>query len=358
MLTPNQEQYLSKIPDDLKMTVLPWDSRGLDIAQGIIDEIKLLLPDNEIIFIGSLPLKIAGQKDIDLSVLSDAKDFPLHQPKLEEKFGKPDKLGVTAIGWHFERQGWDVGIYLTDPVTSQVQEQIEVFNLLKNNPDLLKEYEQIKLTAANLSYKQYQIKKYEFYNRILGYEEEKYLTLVKEFVKESFIKAGNLGDIKHFERTVYWLKELRPNADEALCIAAFAHDTERAFRDKTANERFRASNKGFTDEDHLMHHQNKGAKIIADFLKEQNAPQELIDRVQMLISKHEVGGNDDQNLLKDADSVSYFGNQIEHFLTSKVAEVGKDKVREKFQWMFDRITSVRAKELAKPMYENAIKRLS
>ena len=63
-----------------------------------------------------------------------------------------------------------MGIYLTDPITSQVQEQIDVFNMLKNNPDLLKEYEQIKLTAAHLTYKQYQIQKYEFYNRILGIE--------------------------------------------------------------------------------------------------------------------------------------------------------------------------------------------
>jgi hypothetical protein len=170
MLTPNQERYLSKIPDDQKMVVLPWDPHGLEIAQGVIDELKSILPDNEVIFIGSLPLKISGQKDIDLSVLSPSADFPLHQPKLEEKFGKPDKLGVTSIGWHFEREGWEVGIYLTDPVTSQVQEQIDVFNMLKNNPELLKEYEQIKLDAKDLTYKQYQIKKYEFYNRILGIE--------------------------------------------------------------------------------------------------------------------------------------------------------------------------------------------
>ena len=358
MLTPNQERYLSKISDDQKMVVLPWDPHGLDIAQNVIDDIKSILPNNEVLFIGSLPLKIAGQKDIDLSVLSPASDFPLHQPKLEEKFGKPDKLGVTSIGWHFQREGWDVGIYLTDPISSQVQEQIDIFNLLKNNPDLLKEYEQIKIDAKDQPYKEYQRRKYEFYNRLLGYDKEWYFTMVKSFVKEAFIKANNQDDIKHLDRTVYWLKQLKPDADEALRIAAFAHDTERAFIDAAANEKFKTSTKGFTDEEHLNHHQNKGAEIIANFLKEQNAPQELIDRVQMLISKHEVGGNEDQNLLKDADSISYFENQIEHFLTKKVAEVGKEKVRVKFQWMFDRITSERAKELAKLLYQEAIRRLN
>ena len=169
MLTPNQERYLSKIPADQRVFVYPWQSYGLEVAQHIINQIKSVLPNNEVVFIGSLPLKIAGQKDIDLSVLCTASEFPLCQPKLEKVFGQPDKLGVTSIGWHFQNEGWDVGIYLTDPVTSQVQEQIDIFNLLKNNPRLLKEYEKIKLEAADKSYIEYQKRKYEFYNRILGY---------------------------------------------------------------------------------------------------------------------------------------------------------------------------------------------
>ena len=84
----------------------------------------------------------------------------------------------------------------------------------------------------------------------------------------------------------------------------------------------------------------------------------MVEKVIMLISKHEVGGNDGQNLLKDADSISYFENQIQHFLTAKVADVGKAKVKEKFDWMFSRITSNKAKDIAEPMYEAAINRLS
>lgn len=168
MLTTNQLNYLAKQPDDKMVQVLPWDEKGLDIANEVIKEIKSVLPNNEVIFIGSLPLGIAGQKDIDLSVMSHENEFPLYRPKLEQRFGVPDKLGKTSIGWHFDRKGWEVGIYLTDPKTSQVSEQIQVFNMLKDNPKLLKEYEQIKLAASNRTYKEYQIAKYEFYNRILG----------------------------------------------------------------------------------------------------------------------------------------------------------------------------------------------
>jgi hypothetical protein len=176
---------------------------------------------------------------------------------------------------------------------------------------------------------------------------------VEKFVTDSFIKANNTGDLKHFERTVYWLQKLKPDADEALQIAAFAHDTERAFKD----EKSITSDAGFTNKDHLNYHQETGAKIIADFLKNQHAPLELIERVKELISKHEVGGTADENILKDADSISYFENQIPFFLEVKVKSVGKDKVREKFGWMFSRISSSRAKQLAEPMYLKAIKDL-
>ncbi len=46
----------------------------------------------------------------------------------------------------------------------------------------------------------------------------------------------------------------------------------------------------------------------------------------MLVSKHEVGGNEDQNLLKDADSISFFENQVGHFLSKQTAETGKEKL--------------------------------
>ena len=77
----------------------------------------------------------------------------------------------------------------------------------------------------------------------------------------------------------------------------------------------------------------------------------------MLVSKHEEGGNDDQNLLKDADSVSFFETNISLFLTKHVQDVGKEKVREKFDWMYKRITSEKAKQIARPWYEEAIKNL-
>jgi len=92
-------------------------------------------------------------------------------------------------------------------------------------------------------------------------------------------------------------------------------------------------------------------------LKIEDAEQNLIDKVKMLVLKHEEGGNDEQNLLKDADSISFFENNVPIFLTEQVAKKGKDKVKEKFNWMFNRITSEKAKQIARFWHENAIKEL-
>jgi GrpB-like predicted nucleotidyltransferase (UPF0157 family) len=156
MIRDVEAKFLEKIPEDQIVEVVPWDPKGLQIAEGVIADIKSVDPEADIIFIGSLPLRIAGQRDIDLSILSQESNFPTHRQKLETVFGQPDKLGKTSIAWHFNRHGYEVGIYLTDPITSEVQRQIDVFNLLKNNPNLLKEYEQIKLSAKDKSYREYQ----------------------------------------------------------------------------------------------------------------------------------------------------------------------------------------------------------
>ncbi|MCB9802929.1 DUF4202 family protein [Candidatus Nomurabacteria bacterium] len=179
----------------------------------------------------------------------------------------------------------------------------------------------------------------------------------EQFVIDSFTKAGDERGIKHFLRTVYWLEQLKPNADEALKIAAVAHDIERAFRKQDYANVFN-SEKGFASDEHLSYHQTEGAKIISEFLKKEGADKKIVERVKMLVEKHEIGGNEDQNLVKDADSVSFFENNANHFIEVKVKQTSKEKVKDKFDWMFNRITSDKAKELAKPWYEEGLHKLS
>ena len=167
---------------------------------------------------------------------------------------------------------------------------------------------------------------------------------VERYVIDQFTKAGDDEGIEHFLRTVHWLKELKPDADEALLIAAVAHDIERAFRNHETYDKIKNSEKGFKSEEHLTHHQEESARIIAEYLEQMGADQRMVERVRMLVSKHEVGGNEDQNLLKDADSISFFENNVGYFVGKRVGDTGKRKVKEKFDWMYHRMTCEKSED--------------
>jgi len=181
---------------------------------------------------------------------------------------------------------------------------------------------------------------------------------VEKFVVDSFTKVGKIHQIVHFKNTVEWIKKLKPDADEALCIAAVAHDIERAFRKEDMMGKKKKY--GFSGKEFLKPHQERCAKIIGDFLEKESADKKLIKKVKMLVIRHEEGGNKDRDLLKDADSLSFFEITIPYFLTDKkIDEIGgKQGIKEKLDWMYNRISSEKAKEIAKPMYEDSIEKLN
>jgi len=180
---------------------------------------------------------------------------------------------------------------------------------------------------------------------------------VEEFAIDGFIKTGSRS-VSHHVGVVYWIKKLKPDADEALLIAAVAHDINRSSIKgrKEDLKLVKESKKGGLDKRFLRRHQKQSAEIIGEFLEKQRADKKLIKRVKMLVSKHEEGGNRDQNLLKDADSLSFFENNIDRIL-EMIPEMGEKKIREKIDWMYNRITSRKAKQIAKPYYQKAIKKL-
>jgi len=61
-----------------------------------------------------------------------------------------------------------VDVHMTDPNSPSLKEHIRLFELLKNSPELLNEYEILKVKSNGINYREYQRKKYEFYNRVLG----------------------------------------------------------------------------------------------------------------------------------------------------------------------------------------------
>jgi hypothetical protein len=180
---------------------------------------------------------------------------------------------------------------------------------------------------------------------------------VADFVDASFAKQSNNSTPRHLQRTVYWLLKFKPDADEALMIAARGHDIERAFFQDEVTKMINESNDGFENKELLRLHQNRGADIIGKFLIEHGAKTALVERVRYLIEHHEEGGDFDQNVLMDADTVSFFENNVERFVNKHAIEQGKDKVSKKFTWMFERITTPQAKAIAQPWFATALAKL-
>jgi hypothetical protein len=182
-------------------------------------------------------------------------------------------------------------------------------------------------------------------------------TRVEQFVIRSFSRTGETQNIRHARRTVFWLKKLAPDADETLRIAAVAHDIERAFRDPDIYRIIADSPEGFMDRRFLKIHSDKGAEIIGDFLTRENASAETVERVKMLVAGHEFEGSPDQNLIKDADSLSNLETVAQVFIEHRADTFGREKVQAKFDWMLNRISSPEAREMALPMYRDAVRAL-
>jgi len=162
VLTQDEENYLAKIDPAKKITVIAFDPKAKETGDLIVKRIKEKLPGIKILFMGATALGIAGQNDIDIYVLANSKNFHKYLPTLEKLFSKPKSAHDTFIEWSFTEKGYQVELYLTEPP----ERQIQVFEILKSNKNLLKEYEELKLKFNGKGLRDYQRAKYEFYNRI------------------------------------------------------------------------------------------------------------------------------------------------------------------------------------------------
>ncbi|MBA2847817.1 hypothetical protein HNQ76_000163 [Thermosulfuriphilus ammonigenes] len=121
-------------------------------------------------------------------------------------------------------------------------------------------------------------------------------TRIRELVAQSEVPE----DPAHAENTLRWLRRLFPEADPALEIAALGHDLERARPQRLRREEFS------TYEAFKEAHANLSAQILEKLMRECGADQELIAEVCRLVRRHEQGGDPRADILKEADSLSFF----------------------------------------------------
>jgi hypothetical protein len=156
----------------------------------------------------------------------------------------------------------------------------------------------------------------------------------------------------HLVRTRGWLLELDPAAGEAARVAALTHDIERHFPGGPIQDLA-----VWPDEEgeYRRLHSERSAQIVGDWLREQGADGRLVSEVERLIVAHETGGAPEEDLVQAADSLSFLEvnpKVLAGWYTSGRAP--KQRAKAQAQWMFERIRVERARELARPLYEEAI----
>ena len=163
---------------------------------------------------------------------------------------------------------------------------------------------------------------------------------------------------KHLLQTEVWLQRLKPEASEEMLLAALTHDMERAFPgpdSPSLDPRDGVDNPAYN-----IAHSERSARIVSSYLREQGASQESIEEVARLIRAHEYGGDDEENYVQAADSLSFLEVNVDVFLGWMDAGDEKwnaEAVRAKFTWMYERMQIPQARELARPLYEEAMRKL-
>jgi len=150
-------------------------------------------------------------------------------------------------------------------------------------------------------------------------------------------------DPRHAENTLVWVLRRDPSSDQALHIAALAHDMDRAVEPQKVHR------SDFEDYDAFKTaHASNGAKILQAILDECGVARSIADEACRLVAFHEVGGDDRSDLLKDADSISYFEVSMPLYYQRE----GWEETKRRCVWGYRRL-SARMKEIAQAIaYED------
>lgn len=115
-------------------------------------------------------------------------------------------------------------------------------------------------------------------------------------------------DFPHANNTLQWLLKLDPAADQAMQIAALAHDIDRAVTERKVR---RAE---YPDYDAFKAaHAENSVTLLREILDKHGVEQSIARESCRLVRLHEVGGCPRSDLLKDADSLSYFDTNLPHY---------------------------------------------
>jgi len=149
-------------------------------------------------------------------------------------------------------------------------------------------------------------------------------------------------DSRHAENTLDWLLRFKPDADEALQIAALGHDIERAL------EARKVKRDDFPDYDAFKAvHARNSAEILKGIMEDCEISRDMASEVCLLVCRHETGGDHRADLIKNADGVSYFHVNMPLYYQRE----GWEETKRRCIWGYGRL-SPRMKEIVENMSQS------
>ncbi len=161
---------------------------------------------------------------------------------------------------------------------------------------------------------------------------------------EGIIKTSPVPeDPIHSKNTLEWLLWLKPDADEALQIAALGHDIERAIGERKVKQGDYKNYDEFKDA-----HASNSAKILAEIMKECTISRKLAHDTFFLVCQHETGGTRHADILRDADSISFFHVNLPYYFIRN----GAKETKRRYLWGYRKLPDNLKRLVAEFDYQN------
>ena len=167
----------------------------------------------------------------------------------------------------------------------------------------------------------------------------------KQKIRVTIANSKVPEDPPHAENTLEWLLTLNPEADQALQIAALAHDIDRAVE----NQKVRRNDYDDYDAFKAAHAHN-GARMLREIMKKCGVDSSILEEACRLVTLHEVGGDPRSDLIKNADSVSYFKVNMPLYYQRE----GWKETKRRCIWGYRRLSTPMKRVVEDITYEDAL----
>lgn len=169
MLTKEQQNWLNKLSDTHRITIIPYNPKVKEIfAKQQTELSKILGPDIPVLHKGASALGISSKGDIDIYMPVAFDQFDPTFKLLKPELGEPGSYyPQERVRWKRQSEGIEIEIFLVNQDAQFWKNDLIFMNYLETHPHALAEYQKLKEDADGTTSREYYTRKTVFINRIL-----------------------------------------------------------------------------------------------------------------------------------------------------------------------------------------------